>query len=269
MFYAISKFFAISRLHCAFSESSIAYQSRDCAALVCILDRIWLPSRALCACSFLAVKHTAEILSEICHNQLGYIYIHACLLPLQSADPLPCPNGSFSPLTGLESDEECQICLPGRYCSPEALTEPVCVCHVCVCVCVCHVCVCVCVCVRVRVRVHVYICMVCMHGVYAWMCMCSVYACVCVRVCGTIHLSCSIVAEKLPSFQYLLSLPSLGGSLCPRSFLSSWDDIPRPISLPYFHLSLQLLRWESWGVHHLYLWPLLPLCWTWNTNTLP
>ena len=44
--------------------------------------------------------------------------------PFQNAFPSPCPNGTFNPLTGLQSSEQCQPCPAGHYCSPEAGTEP-------------------------------------------------------------------------------------------------------------------------------------------------
>ena len=42
-------------------------------------------------------------------------------------NPLPqnCPNGTFSPLTGLKSVSQCLDCPVGKFCSPPGLTAPV------------------------------------------------------------------------------------------------------------------------------------------------
>ncbi|KAF3692794.1 Sushi, von Willebrand factor type A, EGF and pentraxin domain-containing protein 1 [Channa argus] len=47
---------------------------------------------------------------------------HYC--PRASDHPLPCPRGTFSNLTKLISQEDCQPCLPGYYCAVVGLTTP-------------------------------------------------------------------------------------------------------------------------------------------------
>ena len=38
--------------------------------------------------------------------------------------PVPCPNGTFNALFGLQQVSECQPCTPGYYCIPEGLEQP-------------------------------------------------------------------------------------------------------------------------------------------------
>ncbi|KAM6987470.1 uncharacterized protein LKV04_010315 [Tautogolabrus adspersus] len=47
---------------------------------------------------------------------------HYC--PQASIHPLPCPRGTFSNLTKLVSQEDCQPCLPGYYCDIVGLSAP-------------------------------------------------------------------------------------------------------------------------------------------------
>ncbi|KAF3847745.1 hypothetical protein F7725_020773 [Dissostichus mawsoni] len=46
------------------------------------------------------------------------------LLPQAATNPLPCPRGTFSDLTKLASQEDCQPCLPGYYCDAAGLSVP-------------------------------------------------------------------------------------------------------------------------------------------------
>lgn len=46
---------------------------------------------------------------------------HFC--PSGTGYPLPCPPGSFSAVTGLEAEEQCQPCPAGRYCSGAGLFD--------------------------------------------------------------------------------------------------------------------------------------------------
>ncbi|XP_033971267.1 zonadhesin-like [Trematomus bernacchii] len=47
---------------------------------------------------------------------------HYC--PQAAINPLPCPRGTFSDLTKLASQEDCQPCLPGYYCDAAGLSVP-------------------------------------------------------------------------------------------------------------------------------------------------
>ncbi|XP_030258688.1 zonadhesin isoform X7 [Sparus aurata] len=47
---------------------------------------------------------------------------HYC--PQATVHPLPCPRGTFSNLTTLVSQEDCQPCLPGYYCDAVGLSAP-------------------------------------------------------------------------------------------------------------------------------------------------
>ncbi|XP_063762752.1 SCO-spondin isoform X2 [Eleginops maclovinus] len=47
---------------------------------------------------------------------------HYC--PQATINPLPCPSGTFSNLTKLASQEDCQPCLPGYYCDAAGLSAP-------------------------------------------------------------------------------------------------------------------------------------------------
>ena len=44
--------------------------------------------------------------------------------PQQSQSPEPCPQGTFSNVSGLMNPSECLDCTPGTYCLSEGLTEP-------------------------------------------------------------------------------------------------------------------------------------------------
>ena len=47
---------------------------------------------------------------------------HFC--PVGTADPEPCPKGTFNNGTGLEAIGDCIDCTPGMYCEEVGLTEP-------------------------------------------------------------------------------------------------------------------------------------------------
>lgn len=44
--------------------------------------------------------------------------------PEETEDPLGCPAGTFSNVTGLKSSAECQFCSYGKYCGERNLTLP-------------------------------------------------------------------------------------------------------------------------------------------------
>lgn len=64
-------------------------------------------------------QHPPDLLSDAC------IAGHYCLPGDLDPNPRPCPEGTFSPLTGLKAVNECQSCPAGSYCSPSGRTEPV------------------------------------------------------------------------------------------------------------------------------------------------
>ena len=44
--------------------------------------------------------------------------------PEGTADPIGCPNGTFSNVTQLERADQCTPCSNGHYCEQSNLTEP-------------------------------------------------------------------------------------------------------------------------------------------------
>ena len=46
---------------------------------------------------------------------------HYC--PLGTADPEPCPKGTYNNETGLEKEADCVECPAGEYCAQIAMTE--------------------------------------------------------------------------------------------------------------------------------------------------
>ncbi|EDV25654.1 uncharacterized protein TRIADDRAFT_55968 [Trichoplax adhaerens] len=47
-----------------------------------------------------------------------------CVTGDKAGDPLPCPNGTYNPVTGRKALSDCVTCPPGKYCSPPGLSQP-------------------------------------------------------------------------------------------------------------------------------------------------
>jgi hypothetical protein len=47
-----------------------------------------------------------------------------CPLSTQFANQFPCPNGTYSDVSGIASISECKMCSPGKYCEYPGLSKP-------------------------------------------------------------------------------------------------------------------------------------------------
>ena len=69
-------------------------------------------------------KHTTVKLKALVVCCAVHCYWIMLFLSFQDPNPVACPNGTYSNLTGLKSVEQCLTCPPGKYCSPPGLTAP-------------------------------------------------------------------------------------------------------------------------------------------------